>query len=49
MTKKLIKIFNDQIIDSKIAIAVSGGIDSMALMNLAKESDFLIPGPPPTI
>ncbi|MEC9414021.1 MAG: tRNA lysidine(34) synthetase TilS [Pseudomonadota bacterium] len=41
MTKKLIKIFNDQIIDSKIAIAVSGGIDSMALMNLAKESDLL--------
>ena len=30
-----------QIIDSKIAIAVSGGVDSMALMNLAKESDFL--------
>ena len=41
MTKKLIKIFNAQIIDSKIAIAVSGGVDSMVLMNLAKESDFL--------
>ena len=41
MTKKLIKIFNAQIIDSKIAIAVSGGVDSMILMNLAKESDFL--------
>ena len=41
MTKKLIKIFNAQIIDSKIAIAVSGGVDSMVLMNLAKESDSL--------
>ena len=41
MTKKLIKIFNAQIIDSKIAIAVSGGVDSMVLMNLVKESEFL--------
>ena len=41
MTKKLLKVFNTQIIDSKVAIAVSGGVDSMVLMNLAKESDSL--------
>ena len=38
MPTKLIKAFDLYVMSPKIAIAVSGGLDSMVLMNLAKIS-----------
>ena len=38
MSTKLIKAFDLYVMSPKIAIAVSGGLDSMVLMNLAKIS-----------
>ena len=36
MPTKLINVFDKYLMSPKIAIAVSGGLDSMVLMNLAK-------------
>ena len=41
MTNNLVKIFNSEILDSTIAIAVSGGVDSLVLMYLASESKVI--------
>jgi len=38
MTNNLVKNFDSEVLDSNIAIAVSGGVDSLVLMNLANES-----------
>ena len=39
MAHKLTNVFDKYLMSSKIAIAVSGGLDSMVLMNLAKLSN----------
>ena len=39
MINKLVNVFDIHIMSSKIAIAVSGGLDSIVLMNLAKLSN----------
>ena len=41
MTNDLVKIFDSEVLDSSIAIAVSGGVDSLVLMNLANESKVI--------
>ena len=41
MTNNLVKIFDSEVLDSSIAIAVSGGVDSLVLMNLANESKVI--------
>ena len=39
MAHKLTNVFDKYLMSSKIAVAVSGGLDSMVLMNLAKLSN----------
>jgi len=41
MINNLVKIFNSEVLDSTIAIAVSGGVDSLVLMYLASESKVI--------